>query len=491
MPGSDPFRSLYQEELREGRKEKSLSSEEKTGYFYFRGMQLSRVGFGGYRIGLQDPEHREALEFSLRSGVNLIDVSSNYGDGEAESLVGQVLRKSFAKRITSRKEIFLVTKVGYIQGKNLQLVESRNQDKTPFPEITYYQSGCYHCISPEFLEDQLERSRRRLGLSVIDAFLLHNPEYFLMHSEKKGIPRAEARAEYYRRIREAFIFLEKVKKEGKIQYYGISSNTFPVPEEEYTHSSLSKILQIAEEVGGKEHGFAVVQFPGNWYEDGFIRNQNSNGKNLLDLCELHDLLPLTNRPLNSFRAGEGMVRLSYSSLNAQEVENSSKLLQILELESSLTEELEPNPKWSTLSSLWNEYGEKIRTEDQFQVLLEKSWIPILRQTVSELSAEQGKEAAEEYIRVLNTALPYLEERIRIRSSEKLASLYKDLITRFHSTGYEPTSLSSLMVMDLASLLKNGTVLLGMRKRKYVRDILPIWKQPLPTIHPNHWGEHGV
>ncbi|WP_246052977.1 aldo/keto reductase [Leptospira semungkisensis] len=454
-------------------------------------MKLSRVGFGGYRVSLRDPEHREALEFSLQSGVNLIDVSSNYGDGEAENLVGQVLRKSFAKKKSSRKEIFLVTKVGYIQGKNMELVESRNKEKVPFPEITYYQPGCYHCISPEFLEDQLERSRKRLGLSVIDAFLLHNPEYFLMHSEKKGVPRAEARVEYYRRIREAFLFLEKSKKEGKIQYYGISSNTFPVPEEEYSHSSLSKILQIAEEVGGKEHGFAVVQFPGNWYEDGFIKNRNSNGKTLLDLCEKFDLLPLINRPLNSFRAGQGMIRLSYSSTSGEEGENPSKLLQILELESSLTERLGANSQKNTLSTLWNEYGDRIKTEEQFQILLEKSWIPLLRQTVDELSTEHGKETAEEYIRVLNTVLPYLEEQIRIRSSEKLANLYTDLIAKFHSEGYKPISLSSLMVIDLASILKNGTVLLGMRRRKYVRDILPIFQNPLPKIDPAHWGEHGI
>ncbi|MGJ4747127.1 aldo/keto reductase [Leptospira sp. SA-E8] len=490
MITKDPFQSLYREPLHEGHKEKFSSGKkgEGPGYFLFRELKLSRIAFGGYRIGLEDPEHKEALLLALKSGVNVIDVSANYGDGEAESLVGKVLDENFKKRQLNRKEIFLVTKVGYIQGRNMKLVEAKEKEKDQFPEITYYQPGCYHCISPEFLEDQLERSRKRLGLSTIDAFLLHNPEYFLSHSEKKGVPKEEAQAEYYRRIKEAFQFLEKARKEGKIQFYGISSNTFPVPEGEYTHTSLSKCLQIAEKIAGKENGFAVVQFPGNWYEDGFLRNR-SDGKTLLEICSNFDLLPLINRPLNSFQAGKGMVRLSYTPQNR--APDQSKILQILELESSLLEPLSSNPNRNSLSKLWQTYGEKVRSEEQFQVLLQKSWIPSLRAVIDEVYSEKGKESAEEYLRVLNTALPLLEEQIQIRSSENLSGLYESLVSRYHASGEAPESLSSLMVFHLASLLEKGIVLLGMRKRKYVRDILPIFKKQLPEIPRSEWGENGI
>lgn len=491
MISKDPFQTLYREPLHEGRKEKFSPGKkgEGLGYFLFRELRLSRIAFGGYRIGLEDPEHKESLLLALKSGVNVIDVSANYGDGEAESLVGKVLDENFKKRHLHRKEIFLVTKAGYIQGKNMKLVESKEKEKDQFPEITYYQPGCYHCISPEFLEDQLERSRKRLGLATIDAFLLHNPEYFLSHSEKNGILKEEAHAEYYRRIKEAFLFLEKARKEGKIQFYGISSNTFPIPEEEYTHTSLSKCLQIAEKIAGKENGFAVVQFPANWYEDGFLRNRNSEDKTLLEICSNFDLLPLINRPLNSFQVGKGMVRLSYTPQN--QAPDQSKILQILELESSLLEPLSQNPNRNSLSKLWQTYGEKVRSEEQFQVLLQKSWIPALRGIIDEVYSEKGKESAEEYLRVLNTALPLLEEQIQIRSSENLSGLYESLVSRFHSNGDPPESLSSLMVFHLASLLEKGTVLLGMRKRKYVRDILPIFKKRLSEISRSEWGENGI
>src|SRR6185295_15895540 len=45
------------------------------------GLTCSRVGFGGYRVDDDTPEHREALVHALRSGCNLVDTSTNYTDG--------------------------------------------------------------------------------------------------------------------------------------------------------------------------------------------------------------------------------------------------------------------------------------------------------------------------------------------------------------------------------------------------------------------------
>lgn len=56
------------------------------------GWSVSPVGFGGYRIHDRVDEHREALKLALTSGCNLIDTSTNYGDGGSEKLIG----KSFA-----------------------------------------------------------------------------------------------------------------------------------------------------------------------------------------------------------------------------------------------------------------------------------------------------------------------------------------------------------------------------------------------------------
>ncbi|EMO27039.1 oxidoreductase, aldo/keto reductase domain protein [Leptospira interrogans serovar Bataviae str. HAI135] len=90
------------------------------------------------------------------------------------------------------------------------------------------------------MEDQLEYSLKRLGLETVDVFLLHNPEYFLMDREKHNVPKEKAVKQYYERIKNSFRFLEQKRKEGKILYYGISSNTFPENPENIPPLRLSK-----------------------------------------------------------------------------------------------------------------------------------------------------------------------------------------------------------------------------------------------------------
>ena len=58
------------------------------------------------------------------------------------------------------------------------MARAREQGGAAFPEMVKYTDGCWHCIHPQFLADQLERSLRRLQLDKLDVYLLHNPEYF-------------------------------------------------------------------------------------------------------------------------------------------------------------------------------------------------------------------------------------------------------------------------------------------------------------------------
>ena len=201
----DPFKDLYQSSFIEGycKQENTtqyfkrfFNDEAASAYTELDGIKISRIGFGSYRVARGNAIFEKALELAILNGVNLIDTSSNYGDGSSESLIGDVIRKLIDESRIKREEIFLVTKIGYIQGKNLQLVEEMEKQGKAFPDITYYDPNCFHCISPDFLEDQLTRARKRLGFSVIDAVLLHNPEYFLMDSEHHNVSREKAISEY-------------------------------------------------------------------------------------------------------------------------------------------------------------------------------------------------------------------------------------------------------------------------------------------------------
>ena len=62
------------------------------------GLQVSRVGFGGYRVDDETIGHRQALELALDQGCNLIDTSTNYTDGGSERMIGAVLAERMARR---------------------------------------------------------------------------------------------------------------------------------------------------------------------------------------------------------------------------------------------------------------------------------------------------------------------------------------------------------------------------------------------------------
>jgi hypothetical protein len=261
---------------------------------------ISPVGFGCYRIHFSIPEHALALEQALLSGCNLIDTSTNYGDGGSEILVGQALEKLFKEKKLSRDEVVVVTKVGYVQGQNLNLAKKRIEQSKPFTDMVEYDPECWHCISPDFLEDQITRSLERLKLEKIDVLLLHNPEYFLKTHQDSY--------EYYRRIERAFEYLEEQVQKGRIQYYGISSNTFPVSMTEHDFTSLEKILNLAHEISHHNH-FAVIQFPFNLFEAGAALIKNNSSKTVLELAASHQLGTLVNRPLNAFYNNQ-LIRLA-------------------------------------------------------------------------------------------------------------------------------------------------------------------------------------
>src|SRR5262245_50770567 len=140
------------------------------------GLSASRVGFGGYRVDDETPEHREALTAALASGCTLIDTSTNYTDGGSERLVGKVLGNLDARDRKAREAVVVVSKIGYVQGQNLDLAMEREREGRPFPEMVKVDDGCWHCLHPEFLRDQLTRSRGRLGVERLEVCLLHNPE---------------------------------------------------------------------------------------------------------------------------------------------------------------------------------------------------------------------------------------------------------------------------------------------------------------------------
>ncbi|MGB5106504.1 MAG: aldo/keto reductase [Candidatus Zixiibacteriota bacterium] len=273
------------------------------------GLRVSHVGFGSYRVDTSYPEHREAQRLALTSGINLVDTSANYTDGGSELLIGSVIEDLENEGVLGRDQLVIVSKVGYLQGRVYRLSQNLKKDHRGYPDLVEYSVGLEHCIHPTFIEDQLTASLSRLNCGSIDAYLLHNPEYYLGWAKQNGLELIGAREEYYRRIRLAFEHLEQEAARGRIRCYGISSNTFPVSSDEYDFTSLERVISIANQISPLNR-FKVIQLPFNLIENGCALNgSQSGGMTVLELACRHNLALLANRPLNAIQKNS-LVRLS-------------------------------------------------------------------------------------------------------------------------------------------------------------------------------------
>jgi aryl-alcohol dehydrogenase-like predicted oxidoreductase len=250
--------------------------------------------FGTYRTTYKNPYHKKALEYAVKKGINHIDTSSNYMDGQAEILIGEVLKNK------KREDFKITSKGGYIQGDNLQ----RILDGWEVNEIVKYNESCYHSISPMFLKDQIQNSLKRLQSKYIDIYLLHNPEYYLIknineYSSKEDI-------EYHQnimqlRIKKAFEFLEDEVKSGTIKGYGISSNSFAKNKDHIHFLEYKNLIKFTKEYGGENHNFKAIQFPMNPFE--------VDGEDAGIWAKQNHIKVQINRPLNAFSQNE-MLRLA-------------------------------------------------------------------------------------------------------------------------------------------------------------------------------------
>ena len=451
------------------------------------GRQASFVGFGSYRVSYRNPEHREALKLALDSGCNLIDTSPNYSNGEAEQLIGDVLSTCFSENSHQRDELIVITKAGYVQGKDLDLARERSAAGNPIPEMVQFAPDCWHCISPEFLELQLTSSLERLKLSASDVFLLHNPEQFL---EIGG-----AHAEYYARIRRAFAHLEREVARGRIQYYGISSNGLPAEKTSAHFTSLEILLEIAGQVS-PDHHFAVVQFPFNLYESGAALELNNSGKSVLEVAARANLAVLINRPFNSFpkQAEHGkLLRLTEpagGALDSETLERvaeefQTSLSNLLQLEAAYPEqEVVPAKELSWGHILRNQLPQ-FTSQEAWERSLTLRIRPALENSLNKLSSSSEPESwpekqlwIDEYRFRVEELFDLVPLFLRAQQSVISNQLNQNLIEICPELATSQT-LSQKVLRIYSSIPGIQTVLAGIRTPAYVHDAL----SPLETLAP--------
>ena len=189
----------------------------------------SSLGWGA----VDDNESIRAIYRALDLGVTFFDTADAYGCGHSERLLGQTL--------AGRRELAVVaTKFGGV-----------------FDEGTLSWLGHRHpqgIVTPEFIRRACEASLRRLNTDYIDLYQFHIHDYDIERA-------AEVRD-----------VLEELVTEGKIRWYGWSTN----------HLARARVFAQGQHCAAIQHHLNVLE--GNTA--------------ILSLCEEYDLASICRGPLS-------------------------------------------------------------------------------------------------------------------------------------------------------------------------------------------------
>jgi aryl-alcohol dehydrogenase-like predicted oxidoreductase len=226
-----------------------------------QGLVVSSLGMGTY-LGEPDTKtdesYAECATIAAQQGLNIFDSAINYRFQRSERSIRTALARLAAAGF-AREEFVLCTKGGYLTPDG-----AMPADPNRYFFEQYIQPGIFnakdiaaggHCMTPRFLDDQMNRSLGNLGVECVDVYYLHNPE-----TQLREIPWPE----FLVRIRAAFEFLEKAAASGKIQFYGIATwNGLRQDARLRDSMQLGELAAAAKDIAGDKHRFRFVQLPFN------------------------------------------------------------------------------------------------------------------------------------------------------------------------------------------------------------------------------------
>ena len=223
---------------------------------------LSSIGIGTY-LGNADEAtdvgYTRAIVRAVQLGVNVIDTAANYRFQRSERSVGEALKILANEHGIAREDLLICTKGGYLpfDGAPPRNVAQYVNETFVKPGIASFEDfvGGGHCMTPAYLQNQLDQSLRNMGVEYVDVYYIHNPESQLPHVSEQ---------EFYARLKRAFERLEENRRQGKLVHYGVATwNGFRMPPNSGQHHSLTRMVELAREVAGAEHGFDFIQLPFN------------------------------------------------------------------------------------------------------------------------------------------------------------------------------------------------------------------------------------
>src|SRR5215203_5526189 len=187
--------------------------EGLAGRNHFRqqqGLVLSSIGIGTY-LGnpdeTTDSNYASAVVRAVQLGTNVIDSAANYRFQRSERSIGEALKTLASEHDIAREELVICTKGGYLpfDGSPPRNVREYVADTFVKPGIASFEDfvGGSHCMTPDYLQNQLDQSLRNMGLECVDVYYIHNPESQLQYVSEQ---------EFYDRLKLAFERLEENRR---------------------------------------------------------------------------------------------------------------------------------------------------------------------------------------------------------------------------------------------------------------------------------------
>jgi pyridoxine 4-dehydrogenase len=131
--------------------------------------------------------------------IKTIDTSDTYGSGDAERMVGKIIKNR-------RNETFIVSKVGYPYVSLPEILSPFNQ----IGKKILQGFRVNKCFKKEYILSGIEKSLKRLNIDSLDAYLLHdfNSKDLSQYND------------------ESFEALYLIKKKGLSNFIGVSSSDY-------------------------------------------------------------------------------------------------------------------------------------------------------------------------------------------------------------------------------------------------------------------------
>jgi len=296
-------------------------------------LKLSSVGMGTYLGNLSaqdDADLEKSLSYSVKEGgINVIDSSINYRSMLSEKCIGRAINSLIEEEVIDRESVFICTKNGYVTNDgDLSKVDIDTYLQLMFLNNNIISrsdlSPSYHIMNPNYISRCIDKSLCNMGINTIDLIYIHNS----LESWYNIVDRST----YHEMLSRVFQLYEDFRQKGKINFYGMATwNCFTSKENSKGYLSLKEVVNIANDVGGRNNGFKFVQFPFNMYlnEPYTFRNQptdTSSKATLLEAAQKYGIHVFTSVPLYQGK-------LLQSELNRSPLDNlpamSLKLLQFV------------------------------------------------------------------------------------------------------------------------------------------------------------------